>query len=915
MDERSPAIEAPIEAALGESAWLRRLARSLVRDAHRAEDAVQETLVAALERPEAGRSSLRGWLGTVLRNRVRQEERARARREGRERAPRAASTAPSAGETSERLELQALVLEAVRGLEEPYRTAIVQRFFDGRPPREIARALGIPVKTVNTRLERGLAKLRARLDGRFGGDRQAWLQGLLPLAGAPHALPWLSLTEGIAMGAKTKIAAAVVVLAGAGWLGRELVSDSRPSDGGRGEVVSASSTRSPGPSASEPRLDEPEPGVVAQADARGDAGVPAREALATPLEPAVRPQPARQATLLDVRVVKEGSGEPLAGASVEVQVLSGTTEAAGRAAPFYWSSAGADGRERIEVPPGKRLWITAGASEREPLDPVRRATIELEPLEAGEQRSLTIELAHGLDRTFYGQVVAAEDGRALAGALIVPQPRHEGSISLETDAAGHFEYPYPSWEPGEVLVRLEGYGSQVLRLGLLDQTRTEPHLVVLERAVTIAARVELPPGVAPVHLGVRSQSSAVSALLDSLGRGELGDLAAGIPLEVELRAGESLLWRELEPWTLAPGERRVLELDLRQGTLVHGYLRDREGLAVTDQEVWALAFDPDPARAPGAGHRRLFERDDRGRALVAQPDGRGRYEFAQLPPGWWWIGPGARDGDAGALAALASAVELLPGELSRWLDLEAPRGLWIRGRVLDPDGKPLGRMAVMATRPPDEGRLVLYADEEGTFALGPLAPGMHALRAFGDGIFGWGAPLEVAAGTDGVELRVGATNSIAGRVVDAEGRPADAHVHLLQRSGSLGQGTSQREQGGFLFIDLEPGTYTVQAEAPDGRVAILEAVLEEGQRITGLVVTLREGARIGVRHDLESYVRCSIWSNGVLAADSTVRAGVEAFETVPAGPIRVELYDGSGTLGEQELDARAGRVETVVFDL
>ncbi|NOT31444.1 MAG: sigma-70 family RNA polymerase sigma factor [Planctomycetes bacterium] len=176
-----------LDSALAETGWLRRLARSLVKDAHRAEDAVQATLATALERRE-GRRSPRAWLAAILRNELRQERRARCRRAFHERRAVRVGSAPSAHDVNERLELQRLLLEALRALEEPYRSALVARFFDGLPPRAIARRDNLPVKTVNTHLERGLAKLRRRLDGKFGGERGAWLQAFLPLA-APAGVP------------------------------------------------------------------------------------------------------------------------------------------------------------------------------------------------------------------------------------------------------------------------------------------------------------------------------------------------------------------------------------------------------------------------------------------------------------------------------------------------------------------------------------------------------------------------------------------------------------------------------------------------------------------------------------------------------------------------------------------------------
>lgn len=158
---------------------LRRLARDLVADEALADDAVQQAYVVALTRPPRERSSLGGWLRAVVRScsldLLRQQGR-RRRRELLVEAPM--PLAPD--EAAARLELQAAIAAAVRGLGEPYGSVAWLRWFEGLSPSEIAARQGEPVKTIKTRLGRALQLLRSRLDGRPGG-RDAWLAALAPL--------------------------------------------------------------------------------------------------------------------------------------------------------------------------------------------------------------------------------------------------------------------------------------------------------------------------------------------------------------------------------------------------------------------------------------------------------------------------------------------------------------------------------------------------------------------------------------------------------------------------------------------------------------------------------------------------------------------------------------------------------------
>ena len=179
---------------------LRRLARSLLRDEHAAEDAVQDGLALALEAapaqdlplgepasegPRLETSRLRGF----VRNAARQLSRGQRRRRAREArvARSSAEAAPSTSEVVARTAEQRRVLDAVLSLDEIHREAILLRYFENLPPRRIAGRLGIPVDTVRSRIEHGRAKLARRLDADHGGDGRAWRLALLPVLAAPCA--------------------------------------------------------------------------------------------------------------------------------------------------------------------------------------------------------------------------------------------------------------------------------------------------------------------------------------------------------------------------------------------------------------------------------------------------------------------------------------------------------------------------------------------------------------------------------------------------------------------------------------------------------------------------------------------------------------------------------------------------------
>ncbi|HET9991870.1 MAG TPA: sigma-70 family RNA polymerase sigma factor [Kofleriaceae bacterium] len=204
---------ADLAALLAHADWLRDLARRLVGGAA-ADDAVQDTYVAALRSPPDPELPAKPWLARVLRNASRMAHRSSTRRARREDAVSAiAAPSTSAADTVARAETFRTLVELVLALDEPYRATLLRHYFDGESFAAIARRGGIPEATVRGRHKQALEQLRRRLDARAHGDRGAWLASLAPLAAPPaHAAP---LTLGVVIVNKLVVTAVIAVVAGA----------------------------------------------------------------------------------------------------------------------------------------------------------------------------------------------------------------------------------------------------------------------------------------------------------------------------------------------------------------------------------------------------------------------------------------------------------------------------------------------------------------------------------------------------------------------------------------------------------------------------------------------------------------------------------------------------------------------------
>ena len=147
--------------------WIDRLyaiARLILRDHERAQDAAQEALIAAWRDLRGLRDPDRfePWLRRLLVNacyREARKDRRRLRVEGQIR-PLSEDVADAASLMADQDELA----QAFVSLPPEQRALIVLHFYVGLPVQETALALGLPVGTVKSRLHRTLQQMRATLE-------------------------------------------------------------------------------------------------------------------------------------------------------------------------------------------------------------------------------------------------------------------------------------------------------------------------------------------------------------------------------------------------------------------------------------------------------------------------------------------------------------------------------------------------------------------------------------------------------------------------------------------------------------------------------------------------------------------------------------------------------------------------------
>ncbi|TDJ65862.1 MAG: sigma-70 family RNA polymerase sigma factor [Planctomycetota bacterium] len=714
--------------------WVRRLARRLVRDESQADDLCQETWLTAIRHPPAAGLPLRGFLAGVCRNLARQFGRGEARRAVHERdAARAAVDRPEHAALVERALAQRRLVDHVLALAEPYRAALLMRYFEDLSPTEIARREAVPVATVKTRLRRGLERLRARLASSEGSDGRSWMLFFAPLTQVQGALG--AATGGMLIVTTKALVTTLSIAAVLGFGGLWL------------------STSDDAPTAGAPTGDDPPAPEVALVETAAEqldapvagAGARARaSATPTPIEPrAVVAEPAPQ-PLLFGRVI-DTDERPVPEVELRFEPTGADEREAQDVVRFQ---SDAQGRFELERPERGGRVVTAsqqfatlmssgifGNRDSELVVVVARVATQAGRVVDGAGAPIEgAELALRMPPTFKGRFP-----RALEFAV---ETRYETT----SDATGHFELEgAPGVEGAWLRARATGYREATRELSGLPEL---DHELVMELAVAapdmLLGEVRDPRG-DPLE-GAYVALGHSSTRTDADGRFQLTIAGTSEPTTV-VALHEGFLPVELDKGDAWP-EYCVLHLEGTPLT-IEGRVVDADGNAAPDIWVWTVerrhfGFLPREMTGGSFGVPAHIEGLISGsEARRVKSDEEGRFQLPGLLP---------RDYRLQALdestLAIVTTGPIAAGTQAARIELGAHSELaLVRGRVVNTRGEPIPGVQVHARR----ANPLAGEDSEAIgarFSPLPGAQGAHAITDE-DGRFDCGRLLR-----DGLVLSV-----------------------------------------------------------------------------------------------------------------------------------------------------------------
>lgn len=530
---------------------------------------------------------------------------------------------------------------------------------------------------------------------------------------------------------------------------------------------------------------------------------------------------------------------------------------------------------------------------------------------------------------FLGRVVADESGAPIADARVGRDDATDAG-PVTSDADGRFAWPFDANQREQLLVRAPGRAPRLVWTshGHTDVAHTAE--VRLARGATIDARIRRGPATAGMRLIAAVPRVALHDLtardaagpdlrfeapFTGDGRAWLADLPPRAPLELEVLDGVART--PIASLVLEPGEVRVLDVDLGTGARLIVRVADQHGAPVRDRTVLLLQ---DPETAPEQGDACYLRFDDDAASFArARTDEAGLAVFANVPAGAWWIGPAKEEPSPARddVAAVAQRFELADGVRAHELTLHAHRGLYLRGRIVDATGAPVGRAYVGCAHADLGGHVTGDVDDDGRFELGPVAAGLHRVEVIPHGVYLAPEPQQAAPGGPPLVFTLARGAEIAGVVVDAATGAVVRADYLCSRAGALLVHGSLGDDGAFAISGLTAGTYAVAAHTSDGRAGYVDRIeLASGRALTGVRVELAPAARVAIHFSggPERAV-CAVHAGGAAVVVDELARGVRREWFVPAGRLRVQLAHGDEPPAVREVDAVPGGPVEVSFDL
>ncbi|MBI5850343.1 MAG: carboxypeptidase regulatory-like domain-containing protein [Planctomycetes bacterium] len=374
--------------------------------------------------------------------------------------------------------------------------------------------------------------------------------------------------------------------------------------------------------------------------------------------------------------------------------------------------------------------------------------------------------------------------------------RRDVAIAARSDASGAFAID--GLAPGALFVRARADGVGYAELEVPESARRSAELTLtLEPFAQLDGTVHAADGTVPDELAIalRTASRDLGTQWEKVARDGtfvLRDVCPG-SMPVQVWQGDRAIWAG--DLVLAPGDRRRWDLVLPEASGVAGRVVDMRGAPLAEYTVIVL-------------------RD--GQWLrSAKTDAEGRFAVDGLDPGPLALrtGRAPRGADARSLAANAASLEVIAPDRQIVLVVgdEQLASAGVRGKVLAPDGTPLGAATIQLSAR-GSGAVRITSEPDGGFAVDGVTPGEYQVMVRHPAhapLFHGERMIAAQEQVDFGELRLPPSGRLVVRATSADGVSTDAlAIGVLDDAGRQ-IAVLQAEAGAWVSGPLPLGALTM----------------------------------------------------------------------------------------------------------
>jgi len=560
-------------------------------------------------------------------------------------------------------------------------------------------------------------------------------------------------------------------------------------------------------------------------------------------------------------------------------------------------------------------------SDKETMD------VTIPPIIPGDVFVATLEVPRRPPYVSFGRLLDATTRKPVAGAEIeyvrnlTANPNNSIVETVKSDSRGEFRLGVKELKDQVFRTHANGYQTALIQFESVAETRAQAIEYILSPGAglkVIVMKNEAPA--ANVSVSVSTKSDLLDASVkraiakdkkfpwsrrtDSMGAAVFSQLPPSGPYEIEVSSGGSFSTIETLTIPLISGKVTEHRIQLKPSCIISGTVVDQNGAPVSNCSIQLNQASADSQASGSAKESKEADSEP------ISTNSAGQFTFRDIPPGDYIIDV---EGDSDslftndrspAIAARPFRFSVKPNTPEMNITIHADRDLYISGKLVDENGKPIARGSIHcknATENDWEFDDSIQTKADGSFRCGPLASGEYLLYASRRQSIGTPADKNLftsaRAGSRDVQLVITSNARVVISLTNVEPETEVTHQIVAGKRAIFSMDTIGLQNA--TFDGLDAGEYAVVSSTESGMFAIAPLFALGKNETKEVKLQLEAGGKIRVNFKnsdkSRGYAMFNITRGGAhLLSKAIAAASSEPIFNVPSGLLELTFRSRNG---------------------